>query len=94
MFPIQSVLHILLVWIQIINDHIGIATVAGSEDNQLEFIRELFQYFLGSRTNVNAGNNYFPIWESYWKLYVVRLLQIFVAVDQSFVQIEYHCFFI
>lgn len=89
----ESVLDVLVVGIEVVEDHVGIAGVAGSEDNHLKVFAQVFENILSVGTDVDTCLYNFSSWEGNRQLDIVGRGQGVVAVDESLVQIKNHSFF-
>lgn len=89
----QPMLDVLVVGVQIIQDHIGVARVTSSEDDDLEVFAEVFEDVLGMGPDVDACFYDFASGESDGEFDVVGGREGVVAVNEGFVEVEHHCLF-
>ena len=73
-FTEQAVMHVLIIWVQMVYDHICVARVTGSENNHLEFFRQILKDVYGMGSDVNSGLDYLPVGEHYWQFYIIGVV--------------------
>lgn len=77
--------------VNVIQDYVGIATVAGSEHDHLKLFRKIRQNFFRILSNVDSSLDNIPIREDYGE-FDVRLFIDFNTMNQRLIQIEYKGF--
>jgi hypothetical protein len=78
-------LNVLLLGVQMVDHHVGIARMAGREDNQLELLMQSLQNFNSSRPNVDARSDDLAVGERDGQLNLVLGLEILSAVNKCFI---------
>ena len=77
----QPMLDVLVIWVEVVQNHICVAWVTGCEDDHLEMFAEIFYYLLGVGSDVNTRLYYLASWEGYGQFYVKWRSQGIVTVD-------------
>ena len=90
----ESVMDPLVFGVQVIDYYIGVACVAGGEDDDLEIFAEVFEDLLGVGADVDACFNELAGGKFDGQFDVVGRVEVVIAVNEGLVQIEDYCFFI
>ena len=90
----EPMMHMFMIWVEVIDHDVGITRMTCGKDDNLEFGREGFEEFCSSRPNIDASLNRFPIGKWNRQLNLMAHFQIFVAVNESFIEIENECLLI
>lgn len=92
---VETVLDVLLVWVDVVKNGISVDLVTSCEDNDLEVLSGFLKALHYERPDVDASIHGVFIWEVYLK-YDIRVLCLDVvdAVDQGLVHVENHQFFL
>lgn len=94
MLSVQAVLDVLVFGVEVVQDDVGVAGVAGCEDDYLEVTGEVLEELEGVGADVDAGLDDLAGGEGYGQFDVVGDAGVLVAVDQGLVQVEYDCLFV
>lgn len=90
--PVQSIIDIFAIGVQIIQHHVGVAWVGCREDYNLEILRQILENLPGVRPDVYACFDDFTGREFNRQLHVMRWGQAVIAVNQCLIEVEYHTF--
>jgi len=92
MLPIESMLNVLLLWVDFIQNGVRITLVAGSENDNLPFFGHLFEE--GHRIRPD-GEVYFhrSLLYDYFQSEVGLTITVIEAVNEGLVKIKDECFF-
>lgn len=85
---------VLVLRVKMIKDNICIAGMASCKHYHLEILRQIHQNLLSMGSDVDSSFDHLSVWKCYWQFNIVCSIQWLVAVNQSLIQIENHCFFI
>ena len=88
--PVKAVLDELPLWVQVVQDLVGIAGVACSEDHDFVPVLQALQQLDRARPNINACLRLLACRELNRDLQIVLQLHALIAVDERLVQVEYH----
>ena len=83
----QPMTHILVIRVQIVNDHIRIARVTGCENNDLEIFCQILQEFARIRADIDPSFDNLSRGEDNGQFHIRWDVRALVAVDQRLVQI-------
>ena len=92
--PKYAMVDVLMLGVQVVQNGIGIARLAGGKHHDLEIGRQVLQQLHSPRSDIDASINNLPISQHHRQADMALGLVIFVEVDQSFVQIKNYCFFV
>lgn len=92
MLAIENVLDILVFRVKTVHYYTGVEGLTGSEYNYLEVGSECFEDLDGIWSDVYASLEYFTFGKCDIYLYIMRHLDLLVAVDQSLVEIKHYGF--
>ena len=84
----EPMLDVLALRIKVIHDYVGVAGVAGCEDNDFKVFRKGPQDIDCMGTYVDAGFDFLASRKLYFYLNVVRQVDGVVAVDEGLVQVK------
>lgn len=83
-------LDVFVLRVEVIQNHIRVATVTGSEDDDLEVFAEILKDFLGVGTDVDSSLDDFSSWESDGQFDIERRSKSVIAVNEGLIQIKDH----
>ena len=84
----ESVADVLVLRVEVVEDHIGVAFVTGREDNDLAHLRHFFQELLGVGTDVDPRINDLASGELDLEGDIMGKAQILVAVNECLVKVQ------
>ena len=85
MFSEETMVDVLVLRVQVVENNVGIAGVTGSEDDYLEVSAQVAKDFLDVRTDVDACLDDFPCREGNRQLDIVWRCEGVVAVDEGLI---------
>lgn len=85
---VKSMMNELFLWIQIVQNLISITTVTCGEDHDFKLSFEEVKKLYSSRPDVDSGLGGLACWKFYSNLDIENGLRVFVAMNESFIQIE------
>ena len=88
----QSMRDVFIFRIKVVNDDIGIARMTSSENNNLKIFWQMFKNFFGIWADIDSSFNNFSSWEFNWQFNVIRHVNVFITVNQGFIQVENNSF--
>ena len=88
MLAAESVMNPLLIRVYVVNNHVGIAGMTGSEDDYLEMTAEVFEYLSCVGSDIDAGFYEFSSGKLYGQFNIVRLISAVVTMNQGLIQIK------
>ena len=86
--PEQTVVDKHFGWVKVIQDHIGITGVTGSENDDFTLAIEMVEQFLDSRANVDTSVDNFASRNCNGQFNVMFHFQVLRAMDQSLIQVK------
>lgn len=87
---VQSVLDQFVLWVQVVEDHIGVAGVTGCEDNDFEIGSQSLEHFNSMWANIDPSLNDLPCREGDGQRDIMWRRSCFVAMDKCLIQVEHH----
>lgn len=78
-------LHVFVVWIQVVNHYVGVGLVAGCKDNDLKVPGQFCQQLFGIGPNIQRRNHSETARKSYWKFDLVGFAQLFMAMYKGLI---------
>ena len=84
----QAMTHQLSLWIKMVQDNIGVAFMTGCKDYNLTELREFFEELHGVGTDIDSGIDFLSSGELDLEGDVMRDAEVFIAMDESFIEVE------
>lgn len=77
-----------------VKDHIGVTLMTGCEHYDLTNLRQLFQQFMGMRTDINSSINFLACWELYLQTDVIGHVCSLITMNECLVEVQDNGMFI
>lgn len=77
----QPVLNVFVLRIEVVQHNVGVAAVAGREDDDLEVFAKILKDFFGMGTDVDSSLDHFSSWKGNGKLNIERRSKGVIAMD-------------
>lgn len=87
-------MNVLILRVQVIENHISVAGMTSGEDYNLKLFRKVLKNFNSIRPNVDASFNDLPSWKCYGQFNIIGRRESIITVYECLIQIKNYTFLI